>query len=130
MFPPMNLGRRSVPAMLLLAALASPWAMGVAATHGLPGHHHHDQADHAHAEAFELIVHGHHHEPGTPQHQHSLAVAKPATPTLKLSFVHDLAASVHPGAVFSSVGSRVASPHADPAHAPPPIPATSPILRI
>ena len=69
------LGRSS--AVVALAALASPWAiaMGVAAH---LARHDHASAYHAddHSEELEVALHGHRHTHGTPDHVHTLALAR------------------------------------------------------
>ncbi|MGH7339704.1 MAG: hypothetical protein ACREKH_04370 [Candidatus Rokuibacteriota bacterium] len=117
--------------MLVLAALVIPWAMGVVvAAHDSGDHHYHVRPDLHHAKAVGLVVHGHHHEPGTPLHQHSLVVAKPAAMTTKLSLTLHLASSVRPTEALSNPATGFLAPQADLAHGPPLVPHTSTILRI
>ena len=72
----MHAGARSSGAVLTLAALLFPWAAGFALTIHLLSHDHHPRhpfADDRHrdADVAALILHGHGHEPGTPEHEHS-----------------------------------------------------------
>ena len=130
-FPRMRFAPRTVPATLILAALVLPWAMGmVAAPHDTGDHHGHVRPDLHHAKAVELVVHGHHHEPGTPLHQHTLVVAKSVTLTTKLSLALDLGSSVRPTEAPSNPATGFLAPHADLAHGPPLRATTSLILRI
>ena len=117
--------------MLALAALVIPWATGVVVSaHDIGDLHHHVQPDRHHAKAVELVVHGHHHEPGTPLHQHTLVVAKPTALTKKLSLTLDLASSVRPPEALSIPATRFLTLQADLAHGPPLAPHTFHILRI
>jgi hypothetical protein len=79
---------RTCAAVTLLGALVVPSAAGVALVAHLAGEGH----SHAHPAVHDtgavvLVVHGHHHEPGTPLHQHTPAIAKPATTTTRLSLI-------------------------------------------
>jgi len=86
-----SLGRKPWT-LLAVLALAYPWVLGAALLVHLAGHDHgrlgHDQPD-----VIELIVHGHHHDPGTPDHQHSLTVSAPLLASAKRAVVPTLPAN-------------------------------------
>lgn len=115
---------------MLCFTLVLPWAAGaiLALHHGHSAHH---QEPSVHdAEALDLIVHGHHHEPGAPAHQHHIVIAKQSPWTTKPSPV--LLPAAHrpcgPGLPSLAAGARIV--HPDSAHAPPPGTKASPVLRI
>ena len=121
----------SIPAVLLLTALALPWVMGVAAlAHNADGHHDHALANQDPMGILELAVHGHHHEPGTPSHQHAFTLAKPAPPGTKISLAQGVMASVTPGQLLPNATRISASFCVDFAHGPPSTSRTVQILRI
>ena len=121
---------RTAAAALLCASLALPWVAGTLL--GLHhGHSPHHQEPSAHdAEALDLIFHGHHHEPGAPEHPHSLVLAKQSPASTRPSALLVVAAStgLQPPAMEAAAGARI--PPRDGAHAPPPGTTVSPILRI
>jgi len=93
--------------------------------------HDHGEPGHARPDAIELIVHGHRHDPGTPDHQHSLTVSTPLLETAKRpadrtliagSWLADVAASMSPAWYRCAPGVFGPSPPSEP-H-------TSSILRI
>ena len=117
-------------AALLGAALLLPsiGGIGIAFHHGHSPHH---QEPSVHdAEALDLIVHGHHHEPGAPAHQHHLVVAKPSPATNRASLVLVAAALVDRTPFAAPLDTGAVSVPPDCAHAPPPGTTVSPILRI
>jgi hypothetical protein len=121
----------SVPATITFAALMFPWAMGLAfLTHDADGHHDHDRAQQARIHAAELIVHGHHHEDGTPPHQHALVLEKAAPLSTRVSPVRDPAPSIPATVTLSTSPAGFPSPPMDLAHGPPKESRTVEILRI
>ncbi len=127
----MNLVARSGSAVAALAALVLPWAAGlVVVTHlASEGHHHAKPVVHD-GEGVTQIVHEHRHEAGTPVHQHTLVLAKPATLTTRLSLTLAPAAVPPPASAPLSPATESLSAPADRAHGPPLIPKASLILRI
>lgn len=129
--PRMNLVTRSGAALVALAALAFPWTADVVVVaHLASEEHHHAKPVVNHTAGVTQIVHEHHHEVGTPVHQHTLVLAEPATLTTRLSLVVASVAFLSPASAATSpaTGSLVAP--ADLAHSPPQIPKSSLILRI
>lgn len=69
-------GRRTLTAaFLLLTALSVP-ALAWVGAHLLQHHEHHDET----AELAEILVHGHRHQDGVPDHEHELVPAAPVRP--------------------------------------------------
>lgn len=66
----------------------------VIAIHLGSDHDQHHRVDARPTEAVELVMHGHHHEPGTPPHEHAIVVTKLAAPITKPSLLLILATSV------------------------------------
>jgi hypothetical protein len=62
-------------AVFTMAALVQGMVLGMIMAAHAAQHDHHPTPHEEHA-AIELIVHGHEHESGSPEHQHSLVFAK------------------------------------------------------
>ena len=90
----MKLTTWSVSVLLLMAVLFPSGAAVVIAVHLGSHHDHHHRVDARPTEAVQLVMHGHHHEPGTPPHEHSIVVTKLAVPITKPSLLMILATSV------------------------------------
>jgi hypothetical protein len=121
---------RAGAAAFLCAALVLPWVGGVAiAFHH--GHSPHHQEPSAHdAEALDLIVHGHHHEPGAPAHHHHLVIAKPSPATIRPSGFIAGPALLPWTARTEPVTSGAVTVHPERSHASPPGTTVSLALRI
>ncbi|HZN03673.1 MAG TPA: hypothetical protein VFD06_08820 [Candidatus Polarisedimenticolia bacterium] len=127
----MNRTGRTSAAAILCAALVLPGVGGVVLGlhHGHSAHHHHEPPLHD-AEALDLIVHGHHHEPGAPAHQHRFALGKQAPATTKPSILLDAPALLPCAAVAARLAAGSRTTPGGAAHAPPPGTTVSPVLRI
>lgn len=125
----MKLTSWSVSVLLLIAVLFPSGAAAVMAVHLGRDHDHHHRSDARPAEAVELVMHGHHHEPGTPPHEHAIVVTKPAALNTKPSLLLILATSV---GAYDLLLSPAASPLSHPTgSAPDPLALdTNTILRI
>jgi len=73
---------REGSSIALVGALAHAWLAG-AVIAALPAHDHDDALRHNENAAIELILHGHDHAVGTPEHQHAFVSAKPFPQYLK-----------------------------------------------
>lgn len=118
-------------AVLLVTAFALPWAMGVVAlAHNADGHHDHALDHQLTTESLELAVHGHHHEHGTPSHQHTFTLAKLAPLGVRVSLSLD-STTIEPSTHSIPQGGRYSSiPCADVAHGPPTDSRNIQVLRI
>ncbi len=105
--PRVRLVPRSVPVLWVLAALVCPWAMAFGVFARVTGHgHRHAHPDNHHAQAVEMVLHGHHHEPGIPLHQHTLVATKLTALTTKISLILDPATSVQPIGALTGHGTE------------------------
>ncbi|MGH9870083.1 MAG: hypothetical protein ACREAA_18210 [Candidatus Polarisedimenticolia bacterium] len=122
---------RSASAMVALAAVLLPWATGVVVVAHLAseGHHHAKPIVHD-AEGVKLVVHGHRHGSGTPLHEHTVVIAKPATLTAKHCLILTPVGLLSPATGSSNPTTGSFAAPADVAHGPPHIPKASLILRI
>ena len=119
----------SVSMLLLLAVLFPSGAAVVIAVHLSSDHDHHHRVDARPTEAVKLVMHGHHHEPGTPPHEHPIVVTRLAAPITKPSLLLILATSVGTNDVLLSPASRPLARLTKFALDPLPLD-TNPILRI
>jgi len=127
----MHRQRGSLPAVLVLVALALPWVGALAAlAHNIDGHHHHAPADHHPSETGDLIVHGHQHEPGTPSHEHTFVLGNQAPLSKRNSLTVDTAPSVLPAPISPRSADIATALCADRGHGPPGASRTISILRI
>ena len=127
----MNPVSRSIKALLALMGVACPWALFFAVAAHAAGH------DHAHAgradsrsKVVELALHGHHHDPATPSHEHSLVAAQPASASTRMSTVR---VAVGPSRFDSSLPQAVPGRSgltAGPGESPPAPPRPPAVLRI
>jgi hypothetical protein len=121
--------RRKRIALVLVGAAIHPWlaAAGVALHIEHPAEGHHRPGPES---GLAAALHGHHHEHGTPDHQHLLTLpvgtSPPARGTLTpvLAFVAEVPADVATAAV------RLATTAAGMGHDPPPAQRSFRILRI
>ena len=125
----MDLIPRSVSVLLVAAILFPSGAAVVMAVHLGSDDHQHHRANARPAEAVELVMHGHHHEPGTPPHEHAIVVTKLAAPITKPSLLLILATSVGANDVLLSPAARPLSHPTRPAPDPLALD-TNTILRI
>jgi len=122
---------RSIKALLALLGVACPWALFFAVAAHAAGH------DHAHAgpvdsrsKVVELALHGHHHDPATPAHEHSLVAAQPAPTSTRMSMVR---VSVSPSRYDFTLPQTIpgrAGLTAGPGESPPAPPHLPAVLRI
>lgn len=121
--------RRKTIALVVLGAAIHPWlAAAVVALHL----EHHAEAHHARSpeSGFAAALHGHHHEHGTPDHQHLLALTDGASPPARgpLTPVPTVLADV--AVDVSSTAVRLATTAAGMGHDPPSAQRSFRILRI
>ena len=90
----MKLTTWSVSVLLLMAVLFPSGAAVVIAVHLGSHHDHHHRVDARPTEAVQLVMHGHHHEPGAPPHEHPIVVTRLAAPITKPSLLLILATSI------------------------------------
>jgi len=122
---------RSIKALLALLGVACPWALFFAVAAHAAGH------DHVHAgpadnrsKVVELALHGHHHDPATPAHEHSLVAAQPAPASTRMSVVR---VSMSPSRFDSTLPPTVPGRSgltAGPGESPPAPPHPPAVLRI
>jgi hypothetical protein len=121
--------RRKRIALVVVGAAMHPWlAAAVVALH--LGHHVEPQHAPSPESGFAAALHGHHHEHGTPDHQHFLTLTEGTSPPARgtLTPVRVVLADVVAGA--SATAKALATTAAGMGHDPPPAQRSFRILRI
>lgn len=119
---------RRPAALLVLGAALSPWlAAGAVALHAEDHSARHEERG---DDDMAVALHGHHHETGTPVHQHVLTLPMAAPAPVKASLAPLPAALARMVAEATVVLVKLAVPVGAAAHDPPSVPRSFSILRI
>ena len=122
-------GCRKRIALLVVGAVIHPWL--AAAVVALHLEHHADSRDARGPEsAFAGALHGHHHEHGTPDHQHLLTLPAGTPPPARGTLTPVLAVVADVAADVSTIAKGLATTAAGMGHDPPPAQRSFRILRI